>query len=138
MSTLTVIKTQIASAWLPLPPSSNNAYVNTQLGRAKSEALEAWEEEAGWIWKTSGEMPRATLDARMTWGWDGRFYFPTLAQRDLDNCYKHIGDVIVRVVFKGKLDDRRLIWDEHWKMVSRAKPGVYVRVYEVPYAAMVE
>ena len=129
-------KTEIARAWLPLPPTSNNAYINTAHGRAKSEALKTWEDEAGWYWRAKGQMLRTPVDARTTWGWSGTFYFPTLAQRDLDNCYKHIGDVIVRVVFGGRPDDRLLVWDEHWKLVSRVDPGVYVRVYEVPHGDM--
>lgn len=131
------MKTQIASAWVPLPPSLNNAYANIPgAGRRKTETLLAWEEEAGWIWKTSGEMPRRTLDRKMTWGWNGAFYFPTLNGRDLDNCYKHISDMIVRVVFGGRPDDSLLVWDEHWKLVSRVRPGVYVRVFEVPHGDM--
>ena len=123
---------EVAACWLPLPPTSNNSYVNAAgQGRVKSKALRAWQDEAGWTWKATGRMPEHALDTRQTWGWSGAFWFPTPARADLDNHSKHVADLIVAVVFGGKPDDRYLIWQEHRKKVSATCPGVLVRVYEV-------
>ena len=128
---------EVATCWLPLPPSGNNAYVNIQHGRSKSRSLKDWEEEAGWTWRVQGRMPAKPLGKHQAWGWSGVFWFPTIAGRDLDNSYKHIADLIVRVVFGGAPDDRYMVWDEHWKKVSATAPGVLVRVYEVPNGELV-
>lgn len=122
---------QIASAWLPLPPTSNNSYVNVQHGRAKSKALKQWEHDAGWTWRGEGAMPREPIGEVTKWGWTGKFYFPSNSKRDLDNHTKHIADLIVRVVFGGKPDDRYMVWSQHTKLVDRAHPGVQVTVWEV-------
>jgi Holliday junction resolvase RusA-like endonuclease len=126
--------TQVASAWLPLPPTSNNSYVNIAHGRAKSMALKDWEEAAGWTWRAEGTMPKEPLGEKQTWGWSGKFYFPTSSKRDLDNHTKHVTDLIVRVVFGGAPDDRYMTWCNHRKLVDKKNPGVMVTVWEMDSA----
>ena len=80
---------------LPLPPSANNMFVNTNNGRAKSREYKAWLENARWEiltkWRAAGKplCPVVPMALTIRLGIDGR-------GRDASNCIKAIEDALVR------------------------------------------
>lgn len=82
------------------PPSTNNLYVNTQRGRAKSKAYKAWIETAGWEIREQLKGPLPHFPS--TFGL--RIWLP--GQKDIDNI-KAIPDLLKKMGIIS--DDKHMI-----------------------------
>lgn len=88
---------------LPLPPSTNNLFVNVGRRRAKSRAYTAWREEVGWM-----------LNIAPKWKVKGRIclmlYLPSDMRGDISNRVKAVEDALVDY---GRIDDDRNVVELH-------------------------
>jgi len=81
-----------AAAVLPLPPTANNAYANTNRGRQLSRDADAWKKEAGWLIKA------ANLTATPPFALRLRLWVPDRRRRDVDNYIKLAKDALCGVL----------------------------------------
>lgn len=109
---------------LPVPPSTNNLYVNAgKKGRVKSKPYKAWLEATGWELKIQ-RPPMLPRKARL------RVSCPRNNRRDLSNHLKAIEDLLVehRIIS----DDRHVEHIEiYWHDGEQDSGHVFVEVIRV-------
>ncbi|MEK6591517.1 MAG: RusA family crossover junction endodeoxyribonuclease [Pseudomonadota bacterium] len=88
---------------LPMPPSANNMFINTGRGRARSEAYNAWINEAGWELRRQ-RVPKLKGRVRV----NIRLERPSVGKADVDNRIKPVLDLLQTM---GVLTDDSLVWD---------------------------
>jgi Holliday junction resolvase RusA-like endonuclease len=102
---------------LPLPPSTNNLYVNLPgRGRVRAAAYRRWSDEAGWLVKA--KTPPVTFYGAVA----VRIEAGAGNRRDIDNILKPTLDLLVKV---GVLADDRMIDVLH---IMRGGPKNYMLI----------
>jgi len=103
---------------LPVPPSTNNLYVNARGKRVKSKQYADWITDAGWAAKTAvAGKERCKAPYLIT------YEVPTDKRRDLDNYLKAANDLLVRV---GIIPDDSLIDSLSISRADRSDMGVII------------
>ena len=80
---------------LPLPPSTNHAYLRRGKCTFKTTEAKAWQEQAGWLARRwyRGELRKKKTIVNIWIFWnDGR-------RRDSDNCMKLLNDSLTGIVW---------------------------------------
>lgn len=89
-----------ARACLPIPPSSNNMFVNRRGGRTISGDYHRWREAAGWTLKAL-RLPKIAGKVAI------EIELPAKMRGDIDNRIKPLCDLLVT---HGLIDDDRHVW----------------------------
>lgn len=77
---------------LPLPPSSNNLFVNARKGRKRSDDYKAWRDEAGWLAKLATRHPSP---AGVSGPYALAITVPHTMKGDVSNRVKAVEDLLV-------------------------------------------
>lgn len=94
---------------MPVPPSTNNLFVNiTRGGRATSKRYAAWQTEAGWALKQRPVMSFGQMQVEV------KIWVPRSSKRDVDNFAKGILDLLTKHrIYNDDRQVQRLVIERH-------------------------